>query len=140
MSKISDKKKKEIIAYYVEVQNYRETARKFNIAPNTVKNLVKKNEDIAQICTQKKEENTKSVLQAMDDRAKDKILLIDKILKAIDKKLDDVDKFTNVKDLATAYGIILDKEIKVKELENKNKDNQDVMDRLDKLLEEQRNA
>ena len=140
MSKISDKKKKEIIAYYVEVQNYRETARKFNIAPNTVKNLVKKNEDIAQICTQKNVENTKSVLQAMDDRAKDKILLIDKILKAIDKKLDDVDKFTNVKDLATAYGIILDKEIKVKELENKNKDNQDVMDRLDKLLEEQKNA
>ena len=140
MSKISDKKKKEIIAYYVEVQNYRETARKFNIAPNTVKNLVKKNEDIAQICTQKNVENTKSVLQAMDDRAKDKILLIDKILKAIDKKLDNVDMFTNVKDLATAYGIILDKEIKVKELENKNKDNQDVMDRLDKLLEEQKNA
>ncbi len=140
MSKTTDKKKKEIIAYYVEVQNYRETARKFNIAPNTVKNLVKKNEDIAQICTQKNVENTKSVLQAMDDRAKDKILLIDKILKAIDKKLDNVDMFTNVKDLATAYGIILDKEIKVRELENKNKDNKDVMDRLDKLLEEQRNA
>lgn len=140
MAKIDDKKKKEIIAHYTETQSYRETARTFNIAPNTVKNLVNKNKEVAQICTQKKIENTKSVLQAMEDKKKDKIDLLDKILKAMNSKLDNLDMFTNIKDLATAYGIIMDKEIKIKELDNKNKDNQDVIERLDKLLEEQKNA
>lgn len=140
MTKIDDKKKKEIIAHYTETQSYRETARAFNIAPNTVKNLVNKNQEVAQICTQKNIENTKSVLQAMEDKKNDKIDLLDKILKAMNSKLDNLDMFTNIKDLATAYGIIMDKEIKIKELDNKNKDNQDVIERLDKLLEEQKNA
>jgi len=140
MAKIDDRKKKEIIAYYAESQNYRETARRFSISPNTVKSLVNKNEQIAQICTQKSIENTKSVLQEMEERKQTKIKLLDKILEAMDKKLDDIDMFTNIKDLATAYGIIMDKEIKLKEIDNKNKDSQDVLDRLDKLLEEQRNA
>ena len=140
MVKIDDKKKKEIIAHYTETRSYRETARTFNIAPNTVKNLVNKNKEVAQICTQKNIENTKSVLQAMEDKKNDKIDLLDKILKAMNSKLDNLDMFTNIKDLATAYGIIMDKEIKIKELDNKNKDNQDVIERLDKLLEEQKNA
>ena len=44
--------------------------------------------------------------------------ILDKILKAIETKADDIDMFTNIKDLATAYGIILDKELKVLELKN----------------------
>ena len=34
----------------------------------------------------------------------------------MENKAENIDMFTNVKDLATAYGIILDKEIKGKEL------------------------
>lgn len=141
MAKLTDKEKKKIIASYIECQSYRETARKHNIAPNTVKNLVHKDkENIAQKCTQKRDENTKSVLEEMDKKKDKKIKLLEKILDAMDKKLDNIDMFTNIKDLATAYGVIMDKEIKIKELNNQNKDNQDVIDRLDKLLEEQRNA
>lgn len=140
MKRLTDKKKKEIIAHYTETQNYRETARMFDISPNTVKSLINKNEEIAQICTQKNIENTKSVLQAMEEKKQGKIDLLDKMLNAMHSKLDNLDMFTNIKDLATAYGIILDKEIKIKELDNKNKDNQDVIERLDKLLEEQQNA
>lgn len=138
--RLTDKEKKQIIAYYIECQNLRETARKFNVSPDTVKRLTVEEKDIGQNLSQKRQENTKSVLQEMDSKKQKKIELLNKLLEAMDKKLDNVDMFTNIKDLATAYGIIMDKEIKIKELDNKNKDNQDVLERLDKLLEEQKNA
>lgn len=142
--RLTDKEKKEIIAYYIECQNLRETARKFNREPSTIKRVVEKDDEtqqeIKQKATEKRNENTKSVLETMESKKDAKISLLNKILEAMEKKVDNLDMFTSIKDLATAYGIILDKEIKIKELENKNKDNQDVLDRLDKLLEEQKNA
>lgn len=143
-NRLTDKEKKKIIAYYIECQNLRETARKFNIQASTVKRIIEKDDEtqqeIKQKATQKRNENTKSVLETMENKRDIKINLLNKILEAMEKKVDNLDMFTSIKDLATAYGIILDKEIKIKELENKNKDNQDVLDRLDKLLEEQKNA
>lgn len=142
--RLSDKEKKQIIAYYIECQNLRETARKFKREPSTIKRVIEKDDkmqqEIKQKATQKRNENTKSILESMEEKKNIKIQLLDKILNAMEKKVDNLDMFTNIKDLATAYGIILDKEIKIKELQNKDKDSQDILDRLDKLLEEQRNA
>lgn len=135
--RLTDLEKKKIIAYYVECQNYSEVGRKFNISHNTVKKLVENNKEIAKECQQKNIDNTKSVLEAMEERKETKINLLNKILLAMDKKVEDVDMFTNIKDLATAYGIIMDKEIKIKELEIKNKEqdnNQDTLDKLDEVL------
>ena len=114
--RLTDLKKKQIIAYYVECQNYSETARKFNVSDKTVKRLTTKDENVTKKVEQKNEENTKSVLEAMEERKEKKIRILDKILDAMENKAENIDMFTNVKDLATAYGIILDKEIKVKEL------------------------
>lgn len=134
--RLTDKKKKEIIAYYVECQNYSEVARKYNVADNTVRHLVISNEEIAKKLEQKNEENTKSVLEAMESRKDKKIKLLDKILDAMDSKAENLDMFTNIKDLATAYGIIMDKEIKIRELENNNKDktNEKTLEKLDEVL------
>ena len=44
--------------------------------------------------------------------------------------------FTNIKDLATAYGIILDKELKVLELQNAKRDMKNELTKLDELLGE----
>lgn len=123
-SKLTDKQKKEVIADYIESQNYSETGRKFNMPESTVRNIVKqnKNEEFTKKCEQKAQENEEDVLQAMEKRGKKKIELIDKIFKAMDGKLDNVDMFTNIKDLATAYGIIMDKELKRYELHLKNKE------------------
>ena len=125
MAKLTDKQKKEIIASYVECQNYSEVGRRFNIGESTVRNIVKdsKNKDIAKKCEQKSKENTEEVLEAMKKRSKTKIHLLDKLFEAMDGKLDNIDMFTNIKDLATAYGIIMDKELKIKELEIKEKEN-----------------
>lgn len=103
----------------------------------TVRRLVEKDENVLKKVEQKNIENTKSVLEAMEDRKEVKINLLNKILQAMDKKVDNVDMFTNIKDLATAYGIIMDKEIKIKELEIKAKDknnNEDTLEKLDEVL------
>ena len=138
--RLTDKKKKEIIAYYVECQNYSETGRKFKVSEGTVRNIVKKERDITKKCEQKNEANTKSVLEAMEERKDKKINLLNKILDAMEKKVDNVDMFTSIRDLAMAYGTIMDKEIKIKELDVRGKDNKDALEKLDALLEAQKNA
>lgn len=122
MAKLTDKQKKEIIADYVECQNYSETARKFKLDEKTIRNIVKKDNEFPKIAEQKSKENTEEVLEAMKKRSKRKIQLLDKLFEAMDGKLDNIDMFTNIKDLATAYGIIMDKELKVYELRLKDKE------------------
>lgn len=124
MSKrLTDKEKKEIIAYYIECQNLRETARKFNVSPDTVKRITQQEKDIEQNLTQKKQENTKSVLQELDKTKEKRINLLNKMIDKMNEKVDNIDMFTNVKDLATAYGIIVDKDMKFAEL-TKDKEEQ----------------
>ena len=48
------------------------------------------------------------------------------MVKAIEEKADNIDMFTNIKDLATAYGIILDKELKVLEMQRGNANNEEL--------------
>lgn len=114
--RLTDKEKKQIIAYYIECQNLRETARKFNVSPDTVKRLTKDNKEIEQNLAQKKEENTKNVLNELDKTKNKRINLLNKMIDKMEEKVDNIDMFTNVKDLATAYGIIVDKDMKFLEL------------------------
>ena len=126
MAKLTDKQKKKIIADYVETQNYSETARRNNVADNTVRAVVNDNKNVAKKLEQKKQENTQSTIEYMQTQHESKKRILDKILKAIEEKADNIDKFTNIKDLATAYGSILDKELKVLELNRKNENNEDL--------------
>ena len=128
MAKLTDKQKKKIIADYVETQNFSETARMNGISDKTVKRIVDNmnNIDVVEKIEQKKQENTQSTIEYMQTQHESKKRILDKILKAIEEKADNIDKFTNIKDLATAYGIILDKELKVLELNRKNENNEDL--------------
>lgn len=135
MAKLTDKQKKKIIADYVETQNYSETARRNNVADNTVRAVVNDNKNVAKKLEQKKQENTQSTIEYMQTQHESKKRILDKILKAIEEKADNIDMFTNIKDLATAYGIILDKELKVLELKNRTADNNEIT-KLDELLKE----
>ena len=112
MAKLTDKQKKKIIADYVENQNYCETARINNVSDMTVRRIVEDNKDVLEKVEQKKQENTQSTIEYMQTQHETKKRILDKILKAIETKTEDIDMFTNIKDLATAYGIILDKELK----------------------------
>ena len=139
MAKLTDLEKKKIIADYVDNQNYSETAKMNNVSDMTVRRIVEGNKEVLKKVEQKKEENTQSTIEYMQTQHETKKRILDKILTAIETKAEDVDMFTNIKDLATAYGIILDKELKVLELQRGNADNKElskVEELLNKLTEE----
>ena len=115
--KLNDKQKKKIIADYVENQNYSETARMNNVSVMTVKRLIQSSDaEVIKKVNQKKEENTKDILEYMDSIAKDQQEIIKLSMAALKKKLKNPDMFTSVKDIATVYGVIYDKALKSKEM------------------------
>ena len=121
---LSDEENNKILADYIENHNYSETGRINGVSDNYVMRLVKKNKDIVENCLeQKKQENVLSTIEYMQTQHETKKRIIDKILAAIEEKAGNIDKLTNIKDLATAYGIILDKELKVLELSKNNEAN-----------------
>lgn len=95
-----------------------------NISPNTVKKIVKENKGVAKKCEQKKEENTKEVLDYMDTLVKEKKELLKNSIEAMNKKI--LDGNSSLKELAIAYGTVLDKEMNYKKLK------QDILSEEDK--------
>lgn len=133
MAKFTDLEKKNIIADYVDCQNYSEVARKYGVSVEAIRRIVKEDKDIVKKLEIKKQENTQSTIEYMQTQHETKKRILEKILKAIESKAEDIDMFTNIKDLATAYGIILDKELKVLELQ-KNNVNSDELAKVEELL------
>lgn len=138
----SDKLRKQIVADYIECNNYSEVARKYNLSVETIRRYVKDDEDFVKKSEAKKIENTQSTIEYMQTQHETKKRILDKILKAIEDKSENIDMFTNIKDLATAYGIILDKELKVLEIQKNtatNKELSKVEELLNKLEQEANN-
>lgn len=126
-AKLTDKQKKQIIARYVECQNYRQVAREFNVSPTTVKRCIQAAPETAEKVAHKKEQNTLDILSFMDSQNQK----IQNLLQSIVEAMDDPQKLAraNVRDLATAYGIIVDKYLQVMP-----KDNSDALAKLDELI------
>lgn len=118
-TKLTDAQKKKIIADFVETNNYSETARMNSVSEYTVRKLCKddNNKEIKEKIEQKKEENTKSMLEMISETNDKRLQVISKLVNAIDDKAEKIDAFTNVKDLASAYGIMIDKELKFAEMQ-----------------------
>lgn len=135
-TRLTDKEKKKIIADYIETGNYSETGRMNGISDVGVRRIVEKDPEVSRMLEEKKLENTQSTIEYMQTQHETKKKILDKILKAIEEKADNVDMFTNIKDLATAYGIILDKELKVLEIQSNMKTNKNELSKLDELLKE----
>lgn len=121
-TKLTDKQKKKIIADYVDNNNYSETARMNNVSEYTVRTLCKSdnNKEVKEKIEQKKEENTKTMLEMISKTNEKRLNVISKLVDAIDDKAEKVDQFTSVKDLASAYGILIDKELKFAEMQKVN--------------------
>lgn len=131
--KLTDKKKKLIVADYIDCGNYSEVARKHGVSDTTVRKLVNTDSESLKKIEQKKEENTKDVLEYMDSLNEKKKSIINKLLLAIEDKADKLDSFTNIKDVASAYGIIIDKEIKLREIKTHEKNSEDGVVIVDDL-------
>lgn len=133
-TKLTDKQKKKIVADYIETQNYKQTGIKNKVDTETVRRVVKADKDFAKKLERKKEENTQTTLEYMDKQHETKKRILDKLLKGIELKADDIDMFTNVKDLATAYGIIIDKELKALELKQKRETSEEDLQKVKDIL------
>lgn len=138
--RLTDKEKKKVIADYIDTGNYSETGRMNGISDVAVRRIVEKDPEVSKLLEEKKIENTQSTIEYMQTQHETKKKILDKILKAIEEKAENVDMFTNIKDLATAYGIIIDKELKALELQRNsgtsNSDLQKVNELLSKIEEE----
>lgn len=106
-AKLTDLQKKKIMADYVQIGSYNATAKANGCAPNTVKKIVQGNAELAELCRQKKEENTADVLVYMDSK---KDLVCQIIGKGLDA-LNDPDKLkmANPTQITTALGTLIDK-------------------------------
>ena len=131
MAKLTDLKRKKIIADYLENQNYTLTAKMHNVSMECVRRIVLRDKESSQRLLEKREENTESVLEHMKKQSAMKNRILDKLLRGIEIKADDVDELSSIKELATAYGIIVDKELKILELQRGN----GTVEELDKVKE-----
>lgn len=124
-TKLTDEQKKNITADYVNCQNYSEVARKYNLSVEAIRLIVKEDKDLLKKLETKKQENTISTLEYMQEQHEAKKRILDKLLRSIELKAEDIENIDkmNIKDLATAYGIILDKELKLKEIDQKLNEN-----------------
>ena len=116
MPKLTDKQKKKIIADYVDNGNYSETARMNNTTDTTVRTIIKDNKDMAlEKMEQKKQQNTKDILEYMEETKEKRKKVIDLCLEKMEERLNK-DELMNIKDIATAYGVLVDKSLKVNEI------------------------
>lgn len=125
-TKLTDKQKKKIVADYIESQNYKQTGIKNNVKTETVRRIVKADKDFVTKSEQKKKDDTRDILEYMDDIKEKQKRIIDLSLQALEDKLENPDMFTNVKDIATVYGVIFDKALKYKEIQIKSKENEET--------------
>lgn len=106
-ARLTDRKKKKIIADYVQLGSYNATAKMNGVSLNTVKKLVQGNEDIAEMCNQKKEENTADILDYMDSQRDDVCKVLGICLSEL-KKAERYEK-TPPQQIATTMAILIDK-------------------------------
>lgn len=107
VAKLTDKQRKKIIAESVNGSSIRALAAKYGVSTTTIQRVLKSDTTLTQKVTQKKAENTASILAFMDSKKNDVCGLIDKLLAA----MGDEDKLAaaTVNQLATAMGIVIDK-------------------------------
>ena len=106
-ARLTDKQKKKIIADYVQLGSYNATAKVNGVSLNTVKKIVRGNADIAEMCNQKKDENTADILAYMDSQKGVVCEIIGKGLAA----LNDPEKLAEASpaQITTALGTLIDK-------------------------------
>lgn len=105
-AKLTDKQKKRIVVDYVETQNYSETARRNKTSATTVKRIVDADKTTLKKVEHKKEQNTVEILEALGSQTPKVIEFIDL---SLDRLKEALPYAKNVRDIATAVGIMIDK-------------------------------
>ena len=89
MAKLSDRQRKQIITEYVAGDgrvSQRSLAKKYNVCLSTISKILR-DEKVEQKCTHKKEENTRSMLEFLDEQKDKAQSLMQQLLNASEKDI-----------------------------------------------------
>ena len=107
-TKLSDKKRKALIAEYAEGgTSVRKLAEKYGVSPATVQRIINADDGMADLVEEKRQENTKNILAHLNERAQTACELID-ILQEAMYDPSKLEKAT-LPQIATAMAILIDK-------------------------------
>lgn len=106
-ARITDRKKKKIVADYLEFGSYNAVAKLNGVSKDSVRRIVQDCEEFEQKAQQKKDENTADVLAYMESKRGIVCQIIDKGLAA----LNDTEKLAQATpaQITTAIGTLIDK-------------------------------
>lgn len=119
-ARLTDRKKKKIIADYIELGSYNATAKKNGVSNHTVKRVVSEVPEMADKIQQKKDENTADILAYMESQ---KMLVCEIIGKGL-SALNDPDKLADATpaQITTAMGTLIDKWTELQGVESGKED------------------
>lgn len=122
MAKLTDRQRQLIVADYLECLNKNEVARNHGVSWDTVDKVVQKETSILKRLEEKRDENTQDILKYLDSKTASikrfGDYLMDERLNP-DKKKAELDK-TPLRDLINAYGVMVDKQLKSREIQAKS--------------------
>ena len=105
--KLNERQRYEVVADYVECNNYSEVARKHGVTEGTVRRIVKSNNEFYENYEHKKEECAEDVLTHMQKQLGTVNLIIDTYLKRLLD--DDMIAKATPSQVTTALGTLIDK-------------------------------
>lgn len=106
-ARLTDKKKKKILADYLEVESYNAVAKMNGVCGQTVRRIVEESQEITDNLKRKKEENTADILAYMESKRSLVCEIIEKGLQALNspEKLSEA----TPAQITTALGTLIDK-------------------------------
>lgn len=115
MAKLSARQKKKIIADFVSGKSKTTIAEEYGVSRTTIRRVLEADPTTSEKVRRKKEQDTLDMLAYMDGQKG----YAQEVLRNIIEALNDPEKLkrANVRDLSTAYGIIIDKFFNVAELQ-----------------------
>ena len=108
--KLTENQKIRIRSDYIDLQNYAKVAKLHGVSDVTVRNIVKEDPETLETLSLKKGEAIESVLEKMEQQHDNVYKLYQQGLKRI---FDVIPKTSNPQQIATAIGIMIDKQTKL---------------------------
>lgn len=115
-ARLTDKRKKKIVADYLELGSYNATAKRNNVCGQTVRRVVEESQEFSENLRRKKEENTADIMAYMESQRGLVCDIIDKGLAELSKP-GKFEKATPIQ-ITTALGTLIDKWAALQESEN----------------------
>lgn len=106
-ARLTDKKKKKIVADYLECESYNATAKKNGVCGQTVRRVVEESQGFTENLKRKKEENTADILAYMESKRRIVCEILGKGLEALNSH-DKLREATPAQ-ITTAMGTLIDK-------------------------------